>query len=56
MPDSDAEFLMKIANLLDQIPRKGEPEARTITLTDTFARELARGLRRIAQRLQNPNA
>jgi hypothetical protein len=45
--DHDSEFLMKIADLLDRTPRAGA----TVTLTDSFVRELAEGLRRIAVRM-----
>jgi hypothetical protein len=54
MTDSDSEFLMKIADLLDKTPRKGSPGGiQAIMLSDTFARELAGGLRRIAERLKS---
>jgi hypothetical protein len=53
MLDYDADFLRTIADLLDRMQRRGEGEGlRTIVITDNFARELAAGLRRIADRIK----
>lgn len=50
----DADFLRTIADLFDSMQRKEQPDGvRTVMMTDSFARELAGGLRRIAERIKS---